>query len=204
MSQAIIRAAKQALREQMRRDLERLGPEQRATASDQARALLRQQTVWQAAQCVMCFAPLPRELDIWPLVVEAIAAGKRIVLPRFVAARKAYEACVVQNLDRDLSTGHFNIREPASHCAPFTADRLDLILVPGVAFDLQGRRLGRGKGYYDGLLTALRKSLGTLALPTICAVAFDEQIVSDVPAESHDVRMDCLLTPTRWIKAEDS
>lgn len=199
-----IRARKQALRAQVQLALKGLGQEARAAASSAACARLKAETVWQEARSIMCFAPLPGELDIWPLVEEAAAAGKRLALPRFVPASKAYEACVVQSLERDLKLGHFNIREPASHCAPFTAGRLDLILVPGVAFDLQGHRLGRGKGYYDGLLTALRKSLGTLALPTICAVAFDEQILGEVPAEAHDVRMDLILTPTRWIKAEDS
>jgi 5-formyltetrahydrofolate cyclo-ligase len=69
-----------------------------------------------------------------------------------------------------------------------------LILVPGVAFDLRGYRLGRGKGFYDQLLAAVRG-------PT-CGVGFDEQIVDAVPVEPHDVRLSCLLTPTRWIELQ--
>jgi len=68
--------------------------------------------------------------------------------------------------------------------------RLDLALVPGVAFDLNGHRLGRGKGYYDRLLAMLTGPA--------CGVAFDQQIVSQVPNEPHDVRLSCILTPTRW------
>jgi 5-formyltetrahydrofolate cyclo-ligase len=60
-----------------------------------------------------------------------------------------------------------------------------------VAFDLHGHRLGRGKGYYDRLLTAVRG--------TACGVAFDQQLVPEIPIGPHDVRMNCLLTPTRWI-----
>jgi 5-formyltetrahydrofolate cyclo-ligase len=60
-----------------------------------------------------------------------------------------------------------------------------------VAFDLHGHRLGRGKGYYDALLRALSG--------TACGVAFDQQIVTEVPVAAHDVRMNCLLTPTRWV-----
>jgi 5-formyltetrahydrofolate cyclo-ligase len=67
-----------------------------------------------------------------------------------------------------------------------------LILVPGVAFDLHGGRLGRGKGYYDRLLKELRG--------TTCGVAFDQQVVEAIPVEPHDVRLDHVLTPTRWIE----
>jgi 5-formyltetrahydrofolate cyclo-ligase len=67
-----------------------------------------------------------------------------------------------------------------------------LVLVPGVAFDSHGRRLGRGKGFYDQLLAFVRG--------TKCGVAFDEQIVPEIPIEPHDVRLNCILTPTRWIE----
>ena len=76
-------------------------------------------------------------------------------------------------------------------CAPALLNSLDLVLVPGVAFDLHGRRLGRGKGYYDQLLAGV--------CGTTCGVAFDEQIVREVPLEPHDVLMNCILTPTRWV-----
>jgi 5-formyltetrahydrofolate cyclo-ligase len=71
-------------------------------------------------------------------------------------------------------------------------NRLDFILVPGVAFDLHGRRLGRGRGFYDQLLANVRGRT--------CGVAFDEQIVRDVPIEPHDVSLNCILTPTRWVE----
>jgi 5-formyltetrahydrofolate cyclo-ligase len=61
-----------------------------------------------------------------------------------------------------------------------------------VAFDVHGHRLGRGKGYYDQLL----RGLGG----TTCGVAFDQQIVGEIPVEPHDVRVNCVLTPTRWIE----
>ena len=68
----------------------------------------------------------------------------------------------------------------------------DLILVPGVAFDLHGRRLGRGKGFYDQLLAAVRG--------TTCGVAFEQQMVREVPVEPHDIHLNSILTPTRWIE----
>jgi 5-formyltetrahydrofolate cyclo-ligase len=187
-------AAKQALRERVRAALERIPPSERVAASARARGLLEKQAVWDRARSVMLFAPLPEELDVWPLLARALAAGKQVALPRFVAAARSYEACWILDPETDVQVGHFGIREPRSHCAQVSAGELDLILVPGVAFDLHGGRLGRGKGYYDQLLLVLRG--------TACGVAFEEQIVGEIPVEPHDVRINCVLTPTLWVEVK--
>ena len=186
-----IRASKRALRLEAASVLRAMAPADREAASRQARELLTSQPEWRAARSVLFYAPLAEELDVWPLVKEALGAGKRVGLPSFAPESRAYMACEVRDLGLDLKAGHFGIREPADHCAAFSLKWLDLILVPGVAFDLHGRRLGRGKGFYDQLLADLRG--------VTCGVAFDQQIVRDVPVTSHDVRMNRILTPTRWV-----
>ena len=183
-----IRETKQALRDQVRAVLNQIPQEQRVAASARARALMERQARWQAAKSVLFFAPLPEELDVWPLLASALAAGKQVALPRFVAATRRYEACWILSPETDVRVGLFGIREPSGHCARVSRGKLDLILVPGVAFDLQGCRLGRGKGYYDQLLEVWRG--------TTCGVAFNEQIVDEIPLEPHDVRLNCILTPT--------
>ncbi|HWX19897.1 MAG TPA: 5-formyltetrahydrofolate cyclo-ligase [Candidatus Binatia bacterium] len=183
--------SKAALRRQVREQLNAMTPAQRSGDSAQARTLLLQQLIWHQAKSVLFFAPLPQELDLWPLLEEALAAGKSVGLPRFASEANRYMACQVKDPARDLHLGQFGIREPVQSCLPLPF-MLDLILVPGVAFDLHGRRLGRGKGHYDQLLTAMRG--------TTCGVAFDEQIVRAVPVEPHDVHLNCLLTPTRWLE----
>jgi 5-formyltetrahydrofolate cyclo-ligase len=187
-----IRETKQALRDQVRAVLKQIPQEQRVAASARARKLLETHVLWQMARSVLLFAPLPEELDVWPLLASALASGKQVALPRFVAATRSYEACWILNPEKDVHVGHFGIREPHSHCGRVSPGKLDLILVPGMAFDLQGRRLGRGKGYYDQLLGVWHG--------TACGVAFDEQIMEEIPLESHDVRMNCILTPTVYIK----
>jgi 5-formyltetrahydrofolate cyclo-ligase len=187
-----IQEAKRRLRDQVRAALRRMTARERATFSAQARVLLQSQPKWLTAQSLLLFAPLPEELDVWPLLADALAAGKRVALPRFVVAAQGYWAYEVLDPATDLELGKFGIREPRSQCARFPSDRLDLILVPGVAFDLQGDRLGRGQGYYDQLLARLRG--------TKCGVAFDQQFVQEIPLETHDVRLDCMLTPTRWVE----
>lgn len=188
----LLQEQKTRLRLSVRAELKKISPSVRPAMSEQARALLKRQAIWRQAMSILFFAPLPEELDIWPLLNVALAGGKIVALPRFNAESGGYISCRVQNLSMDLQTGRYGIREAAGHCPPIELNRLDLILVPGVAFDLRGRRLGRGKGFYDQLLA--------LVGGTTCGVAFDEQIVGEIPVEPHDVAVNCILTPTRWIE----
>jgi 5-formyltetrahydrofolate cyclo-ligase len=182
-------AKKAALRKQIRGALEKISPAARTTLSAQIRDRLKEQAVWENAGAVLFFAPRPDELDLWPLLEEALAAGKIAALPRYHPAGKNYVACRVQNLRSEIVTGAFGIREPAARCPEIPLNRLHLILVPGVAFDRHGHRLGRGKGFYDRLLAG--------ACGVKCGIAFDEQMVNEVPAGPSDVRMDFIVTPTR-------
>ena len=183
---------KDALRKRIRSALDEISPAQRIAASGQLRTRLQEHPVWKNAKSVLFFAPLANEADVWPLLEGAPAAGKDPALPRFDARQQGYVACRVQNLPGEIVTGRFGIREPSAGCPEILLHVPDLILVPGVAFDLSGHRLGRGKGYYDRLLAKARG--------VKCGVAFDEQIVKAVAAGTHDIRMDFILTPTRVIK----
>jgi 5-formyltetrahydrofolate cyclo-ligase len=187
-----IQETKSALREQIAPRLQGIPTAERVVASAQARALLAEQPVWLKAETILFFAPLPGELDVWPLLPAAIDAGKSVALPLFDRRLKNYTACQIQNPETDLHVGHFGIREPNTYCSRLSSRRVDLILVPGIAFDAKGHRLGRGKGYYDQLLAVI----GGIR----CGVAFEEQLVPDIPIEPHDAVMDHLLTPTRWLK----
>jgi 5-formyltetrahydrofolate cyclo-ligase len=135
------------------------------------------------------FAPLPAEVDLWPLLEEGFAAGKIVALPRFDSASQSYIACRVQNLRDEIISGQFSIREAHKNCVEIPSREIDLVLVPGIAFDLHGHRLGRGKGFYDRLLAEIRG--------VKCGAAFDEQIAEKIPVEPHDILMDFILTPTR-------
>jgi 5-formyltetrahydrofolate cyclo-ligase len=187
--QSDIQAAKALLRKQIRDALQKISPAPRTTLSVQIRDRLKEQAIWKNAGAVLFFAPLTDELDLWPLLEAALAAGKIAALPRFNPAGKHYVACRVQNLRSEIAPGAFGIREPAARCPEIPLSRLDLILVPGVAFDWHGQRLGRGKGFYDRLLA------GTRGMK--CGIAFDEQMVDEVPAGPSDVHMNFILTPTR-------
>ena len=184
--------AKAALRLQIRDVLKKMTEAERIESSRQACARLEEQGVWKKAGAILFYAPLTGELDIWRLVVDSLAAGKTVALPRFIAEQQVYEAWQIKEMDKDLWTGKFGVREPREHCQKIPLNRLDLVLVPGIAFDPRGGRLGRGRGFYDRLLAAVNGLK--------CGVAFDEQLVDAVPVGPMDVRLNCILTPTRWIE----
>jgi 5-formyltetrahydrofolate cyclo-ligase len=90
-------------------------------------------------------------------------------------------------------TGKFGVSEPLAECEPIPLDRFDLVLVPGVAFDVGGNRLGRGRGFYDRILAA--------ASGVKCGVAYDFQLLDKIPAEAHDARVNFIFTPRRCVRA---
>lgn len=191
MSDPLIES-KQALRAQVRARLAGLSPQYRAAAAAQVVVSLASRPEWARASSVLLFAPLPDELDLWPLVELALAAGKTVMLPAFVPGTSGYAARQIIDVAKDVAPGKFGVREPAEGCVEVPLNQLDLVLVPGIAFDARGGRLGRGKGFYDRLLASVRG--------TKCGVAFDDQLVDAVPVGPHDIRLNCILTPTRWIE----
>lgn len=147
---------------------------------------------WRDAHRILLFSSLPDEPEI--SAVWQSADGKTLCLPRFIEESGEYEAAVISDRERDLVPGKFGILEPRAECRSMSLNQLDLALAPGVAFSASGARLGRGRGFYDRILAAVTgRKIG---------VAFDEQLVDDLPVEPHDQRVDAVITPTRWIEAE--
>jgi 5-formyltetrahydrofolate cyclo-ligase len=188
--QTEIQAAKIVLRKQIYEALEKISPAVRAAESIELCDRLEPQL--QSARTILFFAPLPDEPDVWPLLEKLLPTKKICALPAFDSATGTYSARRVENLTTDIAAGKFGIREPSDSCVEIPLEQFDLILVPTVAFDWHGRRLGRGRGFYDRLLA---KAHGIK-----CGVAFDRQMVKEIPAGTHDVRMDFIVTPTRCLR----
>jgi 5-formyltetrahydrofolate cyclo-ligase len=186
---------KTALRKQIRGVLQKIPPAVRTTMSAQIRDRLKESAIWKNAGAVLFFAPLPDEPDVWRLLEDALAGGKIAALPRFDSTGNCYVACQVKNPRSELVPGQFGIREPGAGCVEIPFNRLDLALVPGVAFDLQGQRLGRGRGFYDRLLADVDGIK--------CGIALDEQVVEEIPAGPSDIRLNFILTPTRCVEIAD-
>ena len=183
-------ATKAQLRRELRAEAQQHDAREREQSSQAVCSQLGQKACYLKAQSVMFFAAMAEELDLRPLAAQALADGKQVAYPRWAEGSRQYEAAWVKNLEHALVRGHWGILEPHGSCPRADLKRIDLILVPGVGFSLNGGRLGRGKGYYDRMLA----EAGGLK----CGVAFDWQITEVIPMEPRDVYLDCLLTPTRW------
>ena len=94
----------------------------------------------------------------------------------------------------ELLPGSFGIPEPGADLPLVDVTDIDVMLVPGVAFDLLGNRLGYGKGFYDRLLSS------SVELPLLVGISFDETLYDELPAETHDIKMNYIITPTRIVK----
>lgn len=181
---------KEELRQELKSRVKNLSVKQRADASIRACTLLREQKKWKEARNVFFYAATPDEISLLTIIQEGLASQKNILLPRYISTTGEYEAAQITSLE-DCTPRKFGILEPGEKCPIFPLNQLDLLLVPGVGFDPLGNRLGKGRGFYDRLLVH--------AVGFKCGVAFDEQIVSKVPAAPHDIRMNCILTPSRWL-----
>lgn len=163
---------------------------QRNLSPDQVRDHLNALLDGQAST-ILAYAALPTELSLDPFITAALAAGKKICLPRIDWATKSMSPVAITNLADDLETGRYDIRVPKPGLAMVEPAQLDVILLPGLAFDRAGNRLGRGAGFYDRFIGALQ-DVGHR--PTLIGVCHHAQIVESVPTEPHDHRVDRVIT----------
>lgn len=151
--------------------------------------------VWKSARTVMMFVPVTEEPNLKPLAEQHLRRGGRLCFPRVDWVAKQMVAAAVTDLDRSLILRRNRIREPLPECPAVPPQEIDLILIPGLAFDRTGRRLGRGGGFYD-------RFLADPALRAVrCGVLFECQLLPEIPAEPHDIHVDYLCTPGQLWKA---
>ena len=147
------------------------------------------------AEAMAAFAPLAGEPDIWSLLESAMARGCTVLLPRVTGSRQLLWGAYV---DREsLVANRWGILEPRD-CAALSLATVDVVLVPAVAVDIaSGARIGFGGGYYDTALSDVaRRSRGG---PLRIAPVFDEEVMTEMPANDWDARVDCIVTPTRIV-----
>ncbi|MDR0454325.1 MAG: 5-formyltetrahydrofolate cyclo-ligase [Deferribacteraceae bacterium] len=138
-------------------------------------------SLWADYKSYALYCAIKSELSLYPLMNKLWDAGKSVLLPKVTDGYINLHYCASM---AELKVGYMNIYEPSGGA---TAERVDFIAVPGVAFDRKGYRVGYGKGFYDRLLSGLSRKLTV-------GIAFDIQISTSVPHEEHDVAMDAVLT----------
>ena len=189
-----LREAKRNLRATVIAARDGLSQATRDDASRRIAARLVALPQFQAAESVLLTLPFRSEWDATLVARAALAAGKRVIVPRVDAPARVLSLHRIDSLDHGIAAGYRGIPEPRADLAPALPADVALALVPGVAFDTQGRRLGYGGGYYDRLLPLLGADVPRIA------GAFDEQVVDQVPYAAHDLAVDVIATPTRLIQ----
>lgn len=147
---------------------------------------------------VLAYAGFGSELQTDGFLRRTLELGKILVLPRVNRETKSLDIYEVRDPERDLTPGAWGIREPdPERCAPADLRSVDFVLVPGVAFDVLGGRLGYGAGFYDRLLSADQAAEARLV-----AGAFEIQMVDEVPMTELDVFVDMVVTEKGRYPAE--
>lgn len=185
---APLREAKQAMRTAVAAARDALDPAWRAQASVSLVRRIAALPTFVDAGNVLLTAPFRSEWDASPLIALALAARKVVALPRVEQSSRMLEIRRVVDPARDIVAGHRGLPEPDTRCERVPAASIDWVLVPGIAFDRMGGRLGYGGGYYDRLLPVLPARAARVA------GAFSAQIVDAVPSAPHDITMDTVVT----------
>lgn len=167
--------------------------------SDRIQGLVQDLEEWRAANQVCCYLAVPGEVQTEGLLKACWKLKKRVCVPAFRKAPGRYDLAWYDG--GDLAVGYGSVPEPAEprwieNLVPDEADSsgrrgesVDLVIVPGLAFDRSGARLGHGRGHYDRLLR-----IGALKRAFKLGLAFEFQMLDAVPVDIHDVRMDAVVT----------
>lgn len=145
------------------------------------------------------YMALPKEPNLIALLRKAIYQNRELYIPRYVSETRSYEMVLIRDLDAQLQPGKYGILEPKPSLTgaqpPFSAPLNWIWLVPAIAFDPKGNRLGRGAGFYDRLLQG--------ANGVKIGVAYECQLVDAIPSQDHDIPMDYVVTETHVRNCDD-
>ena len=188
--------AKRQLRGGLRRQRGQWAAEQAAVAASRACDILASCTEFERFKAVAFYCAIDGELDVHPAFVRALERGKHCFLPRCTDSQQVEFVEVMEW--ESLRSGRYGIREPVGEAEGLPSEGA-LVLVPGVAFDRDGNRLGMGRGYYDRTFGP-----GAFAGSALMGVGFDWQLVDRVPKGPTDRGMDFILTERGVLRARNA
>ena len=183
---------KKAIREKYRKIRRETPEDQRKPAEEKIAEHLFSLQEYEEARCIYCYVSIGDEADTRRIIAESLRRGKKTAVPR-VTGKHRMEFCLISSL-ADLCPGFLSIPEPEPWCekaAPPSEETL--VILPGTAFDREGGRIGYGGGYYDAYLEGKENCRKA-------ALAFHAQVAEKVPADSHDIRVDIIVTEEEIIR----
>lgn len=185
---------KNPLRAQMRKTLTAIVPTDAARRSAAACRLLCESPEYRRSEVIMLFLSMVGEIDTAPLALHAWTDGKRVLAPQVSWEQHRLAPIEIRSLNSaDIAMDAMGIRQPIAG-AQLPVASVDLVIVPGLAFDRAGNRLGRGRGFYDRFLS--RPDFRGVS----CALAFQEQLLDTIPHDPHDVRMSMIVTDSEVLR----
>lgn len=188
---------KSRIRQDVLRKRDSLDPDTRRAKDSLIKENLFSLKEFLQAPILFFFASFRSEVSTLPQIAEALNRGKRVVLPSVDPLNKELRLYEIKGLS-ELSTGYMGIPEPAvAEERERDINDVTLVIMPGAAFDSKGNRLGYGGGYYDRLLTRLRRKIPLVAL------AYEEQLLDSLPAEPHDIKVHIIVTDQNVIRCRE-
>jgi 5-formyltetrahydrofolate cyclo-ligase len=181
------------LRSQLRQILAQMPLAVRAQKSRQICHCLLDAQEYKKASVVMLFLSMPQEVDTTPIFLDAWKQGKTVAVPKVLWEERHMIPVEIHSLDTGLSVDKKGLRNPIQGI-PVPYEDIDLVITPGLGFDRQGNRLGRGGAFYDRLF-----ALPQLKAPK-WAIAFSEQILAAIPHGKKDIPVDVLVCETGLIR----
>ena len=176
---------KNELRKRLKKARAQLCAEQVAASSAQAAEHILACDAYKKAECIMGYLAFGKELSVDAVLRAALAEGKKVVVPLVTSATEMVPVVLRNMEDFELDRyGIRSVREPAELCE---AQAIDLVLVPGVAFDREGGRLGMGAGYYDRFLPQAQGAV-------LMGIAYDALLQQELPKDEYDVYMQLLAS----------
>jgi 5-formyltetrahydrofolate cyclo-ligase len=186
---------KKSIRKETLRRRDNIPPPVRKAKGTMIKKRLFELEEFTRSESVLLYASFRSEVDTIQIIDEALKIGKKVSLPKSDPETHTLSLHLIQGLE-DLSEGYKGIPEPAGSAPRVGNNDVQMVIIPGVAFDIRGGRLGYGKGFYDRLLRQLKGNIPLVAL------AYEEQMTDEIPREEHDVPVDAIITDKRVIRCD--
>lgn len=189
-----IREKKQEIRDEITAKMKALAADEIAKKNKAIENRLFEFANFLEARIAMLYTPVTNEVDTMDIIKRSYMYNKIIVLPAFNPHQNKITLMKVDDVEKDLVQGPRGNTEPdKNRCKSVPFECLDIAVIPGVAMDEKGGRIGTGKGYYDRMIPELPSTTRKVGL------VFENQIISMVPMEAHDKYVDIIITEDRII-----
>ena len=171
-----------------------LSPEEWRLKSRGVQARLLNREEYRRAKIVHFYVSFRNEVETEELIRRALETGKQVVVPWINDKTEKIELSELKDFKKELRENRVGFKEPyGPFIRPVNPQKIQLMVLPGVAFDMSGNRIGYGKGFYDQFLFQNKMAI-------LIGLAFDFQVIESIPSEEHDIKMNKIITEYRTIE----